>query len=55
MNITNKFQTKNKTKFETGGKCELYEDLEVAKVPRFKIFNTGNILCSQYVPRMMIK
>jgi len=55
MNITNKFQTKKETKFETGGKCQLNEDLEVAKVPRFRILDTGNILCSQYISRIMIK
>lgn len=55
MNMTNKLQIKKKTKFETGGKCELNEDFEVAKVPRLKIPNTGNILCSQYIFRMMVK
>ncbi len=54
MNMTNKFQIK-KTMFGTGGKCELNEDFEVAKVPRLKILNTGNILCSQNISRMMIK
>jgi hypothetical protein len=55
MNMTNKFQIKKKTRFGTGGKCELNEDFEVAKVPRLKIPNTGNILCSQYIFRMMVK
>ena len=55
MNMTNKLQIKKKTKFGSGGKCELNEDFEVAKVPRLKIFNTGNILCSQNISRMMIK
>ena len=55
MNLTNKFQIKKKTKFGTGGKCELNEDFEVAKVPRLEILNTGNILCTQYNSRMMIK
>jgi len=55
MNMTNKLQIKKKTKFETGGKCELNEDFEVAKVPRLKILNAGNILCSQYIFRMMVK
>jgi hypothetical protein len=54
MNMTNKFQIK-KTMIGTGGKCELNEDFEVAKVPRLKILNTGNILCSQNISRMMIK
>jgi hypothetical protein len=55
MNMTNKFQIKKKTMFGTGGKCELNEDFEVAKVPRLKILNTGNILCTKYNSRMMIK
>jgi hypothetical protein len=55
MNMTNKLQIKKKTKFGSGGKCELNEDFEVAKVPRLKILNTGNILCSQNLSRMMIK
>ena len=54
MNMTSKFQIKKKTKFDTGGKRELNKDFEVAKV-RLKILNTGNILCSQYIFRMMVK
>ena len=54
MNMTSKFQIKKKTKFDTGGKRELNEDFEVAKV-RLKIPNTGNILCSRYIFRMMVK
>ena len=55
MNMTSKFQIKKKTMFGTGGKCELNEDFEVAKVPRLKIPNAGNILCSQYIFRKMVK
>jgi hypothetical protein len=55
MNMTSKFQIKKKTMFGTSGKCELNEDFEVAKVPRLKIPNTGNILCGQYIFRMMVK
>jgi hypothetical protein len=55
MNMTSKFQIKKKTMFGTSGKCELNEDFEVAKVPRLKILDTGNILCSQNISRMMIK
>jgi hypothetical protein len=55
MNMTSKFQIKKKTMFGTSGKCELNEDFEVAKFPRLKILNTGNILCSQNISRMMIK
>ena len=55
MNMTNKFKIKKKTRFGTGGKCELNEDFEVVKVPRLEILNTGNILCSQNISRMMIK
>jgi hypothetical protein len=55
MNMTNILQIKKKTKFEAGGKRELNEDFEVAKVPRLKILNTGNTLCSQYISRMMVK
>jgi hypothetical protein len=36
MNMTSKFQIKKKTKFDTGGKRELNDDFEVAKV-RLKI------------------
>ena len=39
MNMTSKFQIKKKTKFDTGGKRELNEDFEVAKVPRLKLLN----------------
>ena len=55
MNMTNKFEIKKKTMFGTGSKCELKENFEVAKVPRLKILNTGNILCGQNFSRMMIK
>ena len=55
MNMIHKFQIKKKIMFGSGGKCELNEDFEVAKVPRLKILNTGNILCSQNISRMMIK
>jgi hypothetical protein len=55
MNMTNKLQIKKKTMFGTGGKRELNEDFEVAKVPRLKLPNTGNILCSQYIFWMMVK
>ena len=55
MNMTSKFQVKKKTMFGTSGKRELNEDFEVSKVPRLKIPNTGNILCSQYIFRMMVK
>jgi hypothetical protein len=55
MNMTSKFQIKKKTMFGTSGKRELIEDFEVAKVPRLKIPNTGNILYSQYIFRMMVK
>lgn len=55
MNMTSKFQIKKKTMFGTSGKCELNEDFEVAKVRRLKILNTGNIVCSQYIFRMMVK
>jgi len=55
MNMTSKFQIKKKTMFGTSGRCELNEDFEIAKVPRLKILNTGNILCSQYIFRMMVK
>ncbi|MGB7677134.1 MAG: hypothetical protein WBL54_11480 [Nitrososphaeraceae archaeon] len=55
MNMTSKFQIKKKTMFGTSGRGELNEDFEVAKVPRLKIPNTGNILCSQYIFRMMVK
>jgi hypothetical protein len=34
--MTNKLQIKKKTKFETGGKCELNEE---TKVPRLKLLN----------------
>ena len=49
MNMTNKFKIKKKTRFGTGGKCELNEDFEVAKVPRLEILNTGNILCTRII------
>ena len=55
MNMTNKFQIKKKTMFGSGGKCELNEDFEVAKVPRLKILDTGNTLCSQNISWMMVK
>ena len=54
MNMTSKFQIKKKTMFGTSGKRELNEDFEIAKVC-LKILNTGNILCSQYIFRMMVK
>ena len=41
--------------FGKSGKRELNEAFEVAKIPRLKILNTGNILCSQYIFRMMVK
>lgn len=55
MNMTSKFQIKKKTMFGKSGKRELNEAFEVAKIPRLKILNTGNILCSQYIFRMMVK
>ena len=55
MNMTSKFQIKKKTMFGTSGNRELNEDFEIAKVPRLKILNAGNILCSQYIFRMMVK
>ena len=55
MNMTSKFQIKKKTMFGTSGKYELNEDFEVAKVPRLKILDSGNILYSQYIFRMMVK
>ena len=55
MNMTSKFQIKKKTMFGTSGQHELNEDFEVAKVPRLKIPNAGNILGSPYIFRMMVK
>lgn len=39
--------------FGTSGNRELDEDFKIAKIPRLKIPNAGNILCSQYIFRMM--
>ena len=55
MNMTHKFQIMKKTIFGRGDKRELNEGFEVAKIPDLEILNTGNILCSQYISRMMIK
>jgi hypothetical protein len=53
--MTSKFQIKKKTMFGTSGNRELNEDFEIAKVPRLKIPNAGNILRNQYIFRMMVK
>ena len=54
MNMTNNLQIR-KTMIEIGEKSDLNADFAFAIVHHLNILNIGNILCSQYFSRTMIK